>query len=180
MEGMLWTAFKDLQALQSFFTFFLFSNVIEALTYPFPLPLSESLLCPKFPEQQAKDYLGLPIWGPSTIGILPLPRSARDKPDGCQRYEESRPWVLLSWRAVSMCRCSRQAAEHLVTLSSCFAHDGTILIDKSSPHHHAAGKDHEAEQGLDASPRSAPSKRDKLCTYHCWFAHIGPLLEPYF
>ena len=60
------------------------------------------------------------------------------------------------------------------------AHDGTVLFDKSSFRCHAAGKSHEIWQGLHASPRSAPSKGAKLCTYHRWFARIGPVPEPYF
>ena len=61
-----------------------------------------------------------------------------------------------------------------------YAHDGTVLIDKSSFCCHAAGKSHEVWQGLHASPRSAPSKGAKLCTYHRWVARIGPVPEPYF
>ena len=52
--------------------------------------------------------------------------------------------------------------------------------DKSSFRRHAAGKSHEVWQGLHASPRSAPSKGAKLCTYHRWFARIGPVPEQYF
>ena len=35
-----------------------------------------------------------------------------------------------------------------------------------------AGKQHEVWQGLHDSPRSAPSKGAKLCTYHWWFACV--------
>ena len=61
-----------------------------------------------------------------------------------------------------------------------FAHDGTVSIDKSSFRTKLAGKHHEVWQGLHVSPRSAPSKGAKLCTYHRWFARIGPVSEPYY
>ena len=61
-----------------------------------------------------------------------------------------------------------------------FAHDGTVSMDKSSFRAKLAGKHHEVEQGLHRSPRSAPSKGPKLCTYHRWFARIGPVSEPYY
>ena len=64
------------------------------------------------------------------------------------------------------------------------AHEGQTaaqpdLIDKPSFRRHAAGTSREVEQGLHASPRSAPSKGAKLCTYHRWFARISPVPEPY-
>lgn len=61
-----------------------------------------------------------------------------------------------------------------------FAHDGTVSIDKSSFRTKLAGKHNEVWQGLHVSPRSAPSKGAKLCTYHRWFARIGPVSEPYY
>ena len=75
-----------------------------------------------------------------------------------------------------------QVVKHVRSLGlpAPFAHDGTVLIDKSSFCRHAAGKDHEVWQGLHASPRSAPSKGAKLCTYHRWFLRIGRVPEPYF
>ena len=74
-----------------------------------------------------------------------------------------------------------QVVKHvrLLGLPAPFAHDGTVLIDKSSFRRHAAGKSREVWQGLHASPRS-PSKWAKLCTYHRWFARTGPVPEPYF
>ena len=61
-----------------------------------------------------------------------------------------------------------QVVKHVRSLGlpAPFAHDGTVLIDKPSFRRHVAGKSHEVWQGLHASPRSAPSKRAKLCTYH--------------
>ena len=73
-----------------------------------------------------------------------------------------------------------QVVKHVRSLGLPVAHDGTVLIDKPSFRRHAAGKSHEVWQGLHASPRSAPSKGAKLCTYHRWFARIGPVREPYF
>ena len=75
-----------------------------------------------------------------------------------------------------------QVVKHVQSLGfrTPFAHDGTVLIDKPSFRRHAAGKSHEVWQGLHASPRSAPSKGAKLCTYHRWFARIRPVPEPYF
>ena len=69
-----------------------------------------------------------------------------------------------------------QVVKHvkLLGLPAPFAPDGTVLIDKPTFCCHAAGKSHEVWQGLHASPRS------KMCTYHCWFARIGPVPEPYF
>ena len=53
-------------------------------------------------------------------------------------------------------------------LPALLAPDGTVLIDKSSFRRHAADKSHEVWQGLHASPRSAPTKGAKLCTYYRW------------
>lgn len=44
----------------------------------------------------------------------------------------------------------------------------------------ASGKHHEVWQGLHVFPRSASSKGAKLCTYHRWFARIGPVSEPHY
>ena len=60
-----------------------------------------------------------------------------------------------------------------------FAPDGTVSIDKSRFRAKLAGKHHEVWQGLHASPRSAPSKGAKMCTYRLWFARIEPVFEPY-
>ena len=81
----------------------------------------------------------------------------------------------------SFCQWAAQVVQHVRSLGlpAPFAPDGTVLIDKSSFRRHAAGKSHEVWQGLHASPRSAPSKGANLCTYHRWFARIGPVPEPY-
>ena len=75
-----------------------------------------------------------------------------------------------------------QVVKHVrsVGLPAPYAHAGTVLIDNSGFRCHAAGKSHEVWRGVHASPKSASSKGAKLCTCHCWFAHIGPVPEPYF
>ena len=74
-----------------------------------------------------------------------------------------------------------QVVKHVQSLGlpAPFAHDGTVLIDKSSFRCHAAGKSREVWQGLHASPRSAVSKGAQWCTYHRWIARVGPMPEPY-
>ena len=57
-----------------------------------------------------------------------------------------------------------------------FPPDASVSIGTSSFSNKLAGKQHEVWQGLHDSPRPAPSKGGKLCTYHRHWACIRALL----
>ena len=89
-------------------------------------------------------------------------------PQGLLHHEILRDDVQDARAEPSSANWAAQVVKHVWSLGlpAPFAHDGTVLIDKPSFRRHAASKSHEVWQGLHASPRSAPSKRAKLCTYH--------------
>ena len=126
----------------------------------------------------AEDPCGFRWW----VQLVGFALRVSDLPRGSLHREILADNVRDALAEPSSANWAAQVVRHVraLGLPAPFAPDGTVLIDKSSFHRHAAGKSHEVWQGLHASPRSASSKGAKLCTYHLWFVRIGPVPEPYF
>ena len=126
----------------------------------------------------AEDPCSLKWW----LQLVGFALRVSDLPPGSLHREILKDNVQDALAKPSSANWAAQVVKHVRSLGlpAPFAHDGTVLSDKSSFRRHAAGNFREVWQGLHASPKSAPSKGAKLCTYHRWFACIGPVPEPYF
>ena len=84
------------------------------------------------------------------------------------------PSLLLAFWAAQVFKHFR-----VLGLPAPFAHDGTLSTDKSSFRAKLAGNHHEVWQGLQASPRSAPSKGAKCAHTTGGLCALGLSLSPF-